>query len=310
MSAFNNKLHSAASMNRSLVCVGLDFDPALMPPALASNGDMRAFNRAIVDATKDLVCAYKPNIAFYEALGIEGLQLLHDTIAHIRETAPGVVLLGDAKRGDIGSTSVKYAAAMFDYWGFDAVTVNGYMGGDSLAPFLDYADKGVFVLCRTSNLGAREFQDIIVSVNADGSESAAAPAYGQEMPLYEWIAARASEWNANGNIGLVLGATSTDQIGVIRRRCPGMPILIPGIGAQGGELESSVKNGIDRHNGGVYDEGGAVGDRVPPNILINSARGIIYADRSAGGFADGARAAAMRLRDAINDVLANEGVSW
>ena len=310
MSAFTDKLHSAASANRSLVCVGLDVDPALMPPALARNSDVRAFNRAIVDATKDLVCAYKPNIAFYEALGIEGLQLLYDTIAHIHETAPNVVLLGDVKRGDIDSTSAKYAEAMFDYWGFDAVTVNGYMGGESLAPFLDYADKGVFVLCRTSNLGAREFQDIIVSVNADGSQSDAAPADGQEMPLYEWVAARASEWNANGNVGLVVGATSPGQIGVVRRRCPGMPILIPGIGAQGGELEASVKNGIDRVNGCADAESGAAGDSVSPNILINSARGIIYADRSAGGFEDGARAAAMRLRDSINDVLANEGVSW
>ncbi|MXY45948.1 MAG: orotidine-5'-phosphate decarboxylase, partial [Chloroflexi bacterium] len=213
LSAFTDKLHSAASTNRSLVCVGLDVDPALMPPALARNSDARAFNRAIVDATKDIVCAYKPNIAFYEALGIEGLQLLHDTIAHIRETAPGVVLLGDVKRGDIDSTSAKYATAMFDCWGFDAVTVNGYMGGESLTPFLDYADKGVFVLCRTSNLGAREFQDIIVSVDADGSESDAAPADGQKMPLYEWVAARASEWNANGNIGLVVGATSPGHLG-------------------------------------------------------------------------------------------------
>ena len=287
MSEFINRLHNAASANRSLVCVGLDIDTALMPIA-----DTRAFNRAIVDATKDLVCAYKPNIAFYEALGLEGLEALRDTVAHIRETAPDVVLLADAKRGDIDSTSAKYAAAMFDYWGFDAVTVNGYMGGESLAPFLDYADKGVFVLCRTSNPGAAEFQDALMDT-PDG-----------RMPLYEWMAIRASEWNANGNLGLVMGATSPDQLSAVRQRCPSVPILIPGIGAQGGELEASVKNGISRYNGCVDVES------VPPNILINSARGIIYADRSAGGFADGARAAAMRLRDSINDVLAKEGVSW
>lgn len=292
MSAFTDKLHSAASANRSLVCVGLDIDTALMPPALARNNDARAFNRAIVDATKDIVCAYKPNLAFYEALGIEGLQLLRDTIAHIRETAPGVLLLGDAKRGDIASTAAKYAAAMFDYWGFDAVTVNGYMGGEALAPFLDYADKGVFVVCRSSNPGAAEFQDALIDTP------------DRRMPLYEWMAARSSKWNANGNLGLVVGATSPDQLRAVRQRCPSVPILIPGVGAQGGELEASVKNGIDR------DNGGADGDSVPPNILINSARGIIYADRSAGGFADGARAAAMRLRDAINNVLIDEGASW
>ena len=150
MSKFKNRLDNAARTNRSLVCVGLDIDAALMPIA-----DLRAFNRAIVDATKDLVCAYKPNIAFYEALGLEGLAALRDTTAYIRKTAPDAVLLADAKRGDIDSTSVKYAEAMFDYWGFDAVTVNGYMGGESLSPFFNYSDRGVFVVCRSSNPGAR-----------------------------------------------------------------------------------------------------------------------------------------------------------
>ncbi len=278
MSEFKNRLSSAARSNRSLVCVGLDVDASLMPIA-----DVRAFNRAIVDATKDLVCAYKPNIAFYEALGIEGITALRDTTAYIRRNAPDVLLLCDAKRGDIGSTSVKYAAAMFEYWDFDAVTVNGYTGGESLSPFLNYADKGVFVLCRSSNPGAQEFQDAVLTVN------------GERMPLYEWMAVRSSEWNVNGNLGLVVGATYPEQLRAVRQRCPGVPILIPGIGAQGGELEASVKNGID--NGS-------------PNILINSSRGIIYADRSADGFANGARDAAAKLRDAINDTLSHEGVSW
>ena len=212
--------------------------------------------------------------------------------------APDVVLLADAKRGDIDSTSVKYAEAMFDYWGFDAVTVNGYMGGESLSPFFNYADRGVFVVCRSSNPGAREFQDIMVSPDAlelgmDGQ--------GQKMPLYEWLAVRSSNWNGNGNLGLVVGATSPEQLRVVRDHCPGVPILIPGVGAQGGELEASVKKGMDRSDNGVCKS---------PNILINSSRGIIYADRSADGFADGARYAAARLRDDINHVLAQEGSPW
>ena len=284
MSKFIDRLGNAARTNRSLVCVGLDVDAALMPVS-----DVRAFNRAIVDATKDLVCAYKPNIAFYEALGIEGLQTLQDTVAYIRKVAPDVVLLCDAKRGDIDSTSVKYASALFAYWGFDAVTVNGYMGGESLSPFFDYADKGVFVVCRSSNPGAWEFQDAILQTDCG------------QMPLYEWMAVRSSAWNANGNLGLVVGATSPDQLRTVRRRCPGVPILVPGVGAQGGDLEASVKNSLDRN---------ADGQPCLPNILINSARGIIYADSSEDGFAAGARAATGRLRDGINLALEQEGWRW
>ena len=284
MNEFINKLDNASRANRSLVCVGLDVDPALMPVE-----DVPEFNRAVVDATKDLVCAYKPNIAFYEALGLDGLKALRDTVAHIRKVAPDVVLLCDAKRGDIDSTSAKYAEAIFDYWGFDAVTVNGYLGGESLSPVFDYADRGVFVVCRSSNPGAKEFQDATLHTE-----------HGP-MPLYEWLALRSSKWNANGNLGLVMGATSPDQLRTVRNRCPGVPILIPGVGAQGGELEASVKNGIDRAVNGQSES---------PRILINSARGIIYANRTKGGFADGARIAAERLRDTINDVLAQEGFLW
>ena len=293
MSEFIDRLDNATRTNRSLVCVGLDVDPELMPVS-----DVRKFNCAIVDATRDLACAYKPNIAFYEALGIEGLKALRDTVTYIRKAAPDVLLLCDAKRGDIDSTSAKYAAAMFDYWGFDAVTVNGYLGEDSLLPFFKYADKGVFVLCRTSNPGAYEFQDIMISPPA--SESVAFD-IGHKMPLYEWVALRSAKWNTNGNLGLVMGATSPDQLRTVRRRCPGMPILIPGIGAQGGELEAAVKNGIGRC---------ADGQPTLPNVLINSARGIIYADRTSKGFADGARAAAETLRDGINRVLLQEGIQW
>ena len=293
MSKFISRLDSATRTNRSLVCIGLDVDPALMPIP-----DVRKFNRAIVDATKDLVCAYKPNIAFYEALGLEGLEALRDTVSYIRKVAPDVVLLCDAKRGDIDSTSVRYARAIFDLWDFDAVTVNGYMGGESLSPFFDYADKGVYVVCRSSNPGAQEFQDMMVLPDAT---ELGMDIQGQRMPLYEWMAVRSSEWNSNGNLGLVVGATSPDQLRTVRHRCPGVPILIPGVGAQGGELEMSVKNGIDRS---------ADGSATPPRVLINSARGIIYADRSTGGFPDGARTAAGKLRDEINCVLEQEGAPW
>ena len=293
MSKFISRLDSATRTNRSLVCIGLDVDPALMPIA-----DVRKFNRAIVDATKDLVCAYKPNIAFYEALGLEGLEALRDTVSYIRKVAPDVVLLCDAKRGDIDSTSVRYAKAIFEYWDFDAVTVNGYMGGESLSPFFDYADRGVFVVCRSSNPGAQEFQDMMVLPD---TTELGMDIQGQKMPLYEWMAVRSSEWNSNGNLGLVVGATSPDQLRTVRHRCPGVPILIPGVGAQGGELEMSVKNGIDRS---------ADGSSTPPRVLINSARGIIYADRSTGGFPDGARTAAGKLRDEINCVLEQEGAPW
>ena len=280
MSEFASRLAEAWRRNRSAVCVGLDPDLALMPI-----GDVRAFNRAIIDATRDLVCAYKPNLAFYEALGIEGLEALRDTLAYARERAPDAVLLGDAKRGDIQSTNVKHAEALFDYWGFDAITVNGFAGGESLAPFFERADRGVFVWCRASNPGSQEFQDKPIETG------------NGRMPLYEWIAARAVTWTSNGNLGLVVGATYPEQLSVVRGRCPGAPILIPAVGAQGGELEAAVKNGIDAGGGG-------------PNILINSSRGILYADGSAEGFADAARDAAAKLREGINAALEGAGWDW
>ena len=280
MSEFASRLAEAQLRNRSAVCVGLDPDLSLMPI-----GDVRAFNRAIIDATRDLVCAYKPNLAFYEALGIEGLEALRDTLAYARERAPDAVLLGDAKRGDISSTNIKHAEALFDYWGFDAITVNGFAGGESLAPFFERADRGVFVWCRASNPGSQEFQDKPIETGSG------------RMPLYEWIAERAMTWTGNGNLGLVVGATYPEQLSVVRGRCPGAPILIPAVGAQGGELEAAVKNGLDTSGGG-------------PNILINSSRSILYADGSADGFADAARGAAARLREGINAALEGAGWEW
>ena len=275
---FAQRLDSACEASRSLVCVGLDPDPSLMPMT-----DVAAFNRAIVDATHDLVCAYKPNLAFYEALGLDGWKALESTVEHIRDVAPGVILLGDAKRGDIGNTATAYARGMFEYWGFDAVTINAYCGRDGVEPFLEYSDRGVFVLCRSSNPGAVDIQDLVVS---SGAESA--------RPLYQQLALQVGTWNQHGNAGLVLGATYPEQIKEVRALCPEMPFLIPGIGPQEGALEQAVKNGVT-----------AQGRR----ILVNSSRGIIYASRG-DDFAESARKATVGLQDAINDVLASLDVEW
>ena len=278
MTSFVERLAAVSRRNRSLVCVGLDPDPDLMAVK-----DVLEFNRAIIDATKDVVCAYKPNLPFYEALGLSGLEALEGTVAHIRRVAPDVQVVGDGKRGDIASTNVMYARALFEVWGFDAATVNAWGGGEALEPYLEYCDRGVLVWCRSSNPGAKEFQDVWLEGGLGG------------IPLYEWMARRASSWNARGNVGLVVGSTFPDELKVVRSHCGGMPILIPGIGVQDGDLASSVRNGLDEGT---------------PNILISSSRGITYASRSPETFADAARAAAEDLRDSINRVLEAEGRSW
>ena len=274
---FADKLNNAWEQSRSLVCVGLDPDPRLMPiPEIAT------FNRAIVDATWDLVCAYKPNLAFYEALGMDGLQALEATLVHIREVAPQVVLLGDAKRGDIGSTAQAYATAMFDSWGFDALTASPYLGADSVEPFIERPDKGVFLICRTSNPGSADFQALMVQDEAGAK------------PLYQVVAERASGWNRHRNVGLVVGATQPEELDLVREMHPQMPILIPGVGAQGGDLESAVRGGVDPRGRGA---------------IINSSRGVIYASKRPD-FAEAARREASRLRDAINGILEQEGKGW
>jgi orotidine-5'-phosphate decarboxylase len=247
--------------NRSLLCVGLDPDPAKMPVK-----DVFEFNKAIIDATADLVCAYKPNLAFYEALGVRGLQALKKTVAYIPGNIP---VIGDAKRGDIGNTAIANARALFDYYKFDAVTLNPYLGYDSVEPFLDYEDKGVFVVCRTSNSSASEFQDLVDNFG---------------MKFYQSVALRAGDWNTAGNIGLVVGATYPEELREIRKLCPDMPLLIPGIGAQGGDLELSVRYGVDANK---------------ERAVIVAARQVIYASRGAD-YARVARQAARELRDTIN----------
>ena len=274
MTSFVQNLEAASQANRSLLCVGLDPDPERMPVR-----DVFAFNQAIVDATRGLVCAYKPNLAFYEAQGLEGLKALGQTIEHIRTVSPGVIIIGDAKRGDIASSSAAYATAMFDHWGFDAVTVNGYLGRDSVEPFLEYDGKGAFVLCRTSNPGAVEFQDI---QNRDG------------IPLYQRVAKAVGGWSADGNLGLVVGATYPQELKAVREICPQMPILIPGVGSQAGDLWRAVINGTD-----------AQGRRA----IISASRSITYAG-SGPDFAEAARREASALRDSINDILESEGLGW
>ena len=274
MATFVEKLDSACQANRSLLCVGLDPDPKLMPVA-----DIFDFNRAIVDATHDLVCAFKPNLAFYEAQGMEGLQALKQTIEYIRTVNPNVAVIGDAKRGDIGHVSAAYATAMFERWGLDAVTVSGYIGLDSVEPFLVYEGRGAFVLCKTSNPGAGEFQDVKV---------------GDGAPLFQRVARTVGGWSTDGNLGLVVGATYPEELGAVREICPSLPILIPGVGFQDGDLRQAVINGTD-----------VSGRRA----VINASRSIIYAG-SGPDFAEAARREASVLRDRINDILESEGLGW
>jgi len=265
---FIEKLTNATRKNKSLLCVGLDPDPARMPGEVG----IFEFNKAIIEATSDLVCAYKLNLAFYEAQGDEGLDALKRTIKCIPDDIP---VIGDAKRGDIGNTAKAYAKAIFDNLNFDATTVNPYLGFDSIEPFIQYRDKGIFILCRTSNAGALDFQSLRCQTES-GSR-----------PLFEQVALKASQWNTHGNIGLVVGATYPEELKLIRQSHPDMPILIPGIGAQGGDLELAVRYGVNSQ-----------GEKA----IINSSRQIIYAS-SGKDFAQAARRAATELRDQINYYL-------
>ena len=268
---FHGLLAQATSRHDSRVCVGLDPEIERFPIHLRSRSDaIVAFNHAIVDATADLVCAYKPQIAHYAAVGAEDALL--ETIRYIRERAPGVPIILDSKRGDIGSTAEKYAKEAFERYGADAVTINPYLGRDSAEPFLQYADKGVVILCRTSNAGAREFQDLVVD----------------SRKLYQIVAESvAREWNSRGNCLLVVGATYPEELADIRARTGNMTFLVPGVGAQGGDVEKAVRSGRT-----------AAGE----GLVINSSRGIIYAG-SGEDFAMAARHATLELRDAINAAL-------
>lgn len=274
---FGEKLASATRKNKSLLCVGLDPDPERLPEGVG----ILDFNKAIIDATSDLVCAYKLNFAFYEVLEAAGLDALRQTVKHIPD---GIPVIADAKRGDIGNTAKVYARAIFDNLNFDAATVNPYLGFDSIEPFTSYRDKGVFILCRTSNPGAVEFQSL-------RCEAAPPPGAGTEAsrPLFELVALKAGQWNTSGNIGLVVGATYPEELRLIRSQHPDMLLLIPGIGAQGGDLASAVRYGAS-----------AQGDR----IILNSSRQIIYASKGKD-FAQAARRVASSLQEQINNYRAN-----
>ncbi|HEY3658103.1 MAG TPA: orotidine-5'-phosphate decarboxylase [Steroidobacteraceae bacterium] len=263
---FAERLSRAQKNSGGLVCVGLDPDLAKLPRDLASEPEpLFAFNRRIVDATADLAAAYKPQIAFYSALGKE--TELVASIRYIRERAPHTLVILDAKRADIGNTAEAYASEAFDRYAADAVTVNPYMGEDSVRPFLARSDRGAILLCRTSNPGARDFQDLLV----DG------------QPLYKRVAERAAaDWNAHQNLMLVVGATYPAEMAELRRAHPQLSFLVPGIGAQGGDLDSTLAAGLNAAGAG---------------LLINSSRGIIYAG---GGAAPAIRAAAADLHAGIN----------
>jgi orotidine-5'-phosphate decarboxylase len=262
---FIEKLTKATQKNKSLLCIGLDPDPERMPDEVS----VFEFNQAIIEATSDLVCAYKLNFAFYEVLGNEGLNTLQRTVSCIPNDIP---VIGDAKRGDIGNTAKAYAKAIFTNFNFDATTVNPYLGFDSIEPFIQYRDRGVFILCRTSNAGAVDFQSLRSEIE------------NRNRPLFEMVALKASQWNVHGNIGLVVGATYPEELKLIRNNHPDMPLLIPGIGAQGGDLALTVRYGVDNK-----------GEKA----IINSSRQIIYASQ-AKDFAQAARRVATELRDQIN----------
>jgi uridine monophosphate synthetase len=269
---FFTKLQAAVQRNQSLLCVGLDPDPAQAPARYRSVDDnaaatIVAWNRAIIDQTQEYVCAYKPNIAFYEALGVAGMDALRQTLALI---PPHIPVLLDAKRGDIGSTAAAYARACFDDLGVDGVTLSPYLGKDSIEPFAGYEDKGLFVLCHTSNPSAGEFQELEI---ADWRTLDREP----NQPLYVHVARTATTWSPN--VGLVVGATFPQAIADVRRAAPRAWFLVPGIGAQGGDLKATLAAGLREDGSGV---------------IINASRNIALADDHGQ--------AARKLRDEINTV--------
>ena len=275
---FMQSLQHVWKSHNSLVCVGLDPDPTKFPAHLRGRPDaVFEFCSAIVDATADLVCAFKPQIAHFAALRAE--DTLERLIAHIHAHHPGVPVILDAKRGDIGSTAKHYASEVFDRYQADAVTLNPYLGHDSAQPFLERADKGVILLCHTSNPGAADLQDLRVQSND-----------GTQLPLYQHLAKIiAHDWNANGNCALVTGATWPEQLGEVRALVGDMPLLVPGIGAQGGDVEAVVRHGQTIDGNG---------------LLISSSRAILYAGKGVD-YAGAARHAAQTLRDSVNQYRHN-----
>jgi orotidine-5'-phosphate decarboxylase len=279
--AFRGRLIEAARANDSLLCVGLDPVRSQFPGPLDAEPDVTraivSFNSGVIAATSDLVCAYKPNLGFYLAYGAAGVAALEETRRLIPAYIPVIL---DAKVGDIGSTSEAYATGYFDTWDFDAVTVNPYLGEDSLAPFLSRGDRGVIVICKTSNPGSADLQNLSVDANHD------------RQPLYLTVADRVAAWAERwpGTLGLVVGATYPAELAEVRRRCPNAPILLPGIGAQAGDLEASLHAGLDSRGLG---------------LIVSSSRSVIYAGKDDGGdWTAAVRANAFDLRGTINGARA------
>lgn len=267
---FQQKLDAIIIKNNSLVCVGLDSDINKLPEYLKTvEHPQFEFNKKVIDATHEYVCAYKPNSAFYEATGIKGIEELKMTFDYINNTYPEIVTILDAKRADIGNTNEGYVKFVYEYLKADSVTLQPYLGGEALKPFLDNIDKGCIILCRTSNPGAGEFQDLTVDAE----------------PLYKRVARQvAVTWNSNNNCLLVVGATYPEELAEVREVVGDMTLLIPGIGAQGGDIEKTVRAGINSKKAGM---------------IINSSRGIIFAG-SGTDFAEKAKEETIKLRDEIN----------
>jgi orotidine-5'-phosphate decarboxylase len=263
--SFIQRLRQVQIEQKSLLCIGLDVDVDKIPAHLRlRENPALEFNRQIIEATHEFVCAYKPNLAFYEAMGESGITTLKETLKLIPKS---VLTIGDGKRGDIGNTAERYAKSLFDDFKFDSVTVNPYMGFDSVNPFLSNPEKGVFILALTSNAGSKDFQRLKVGT----------------QPLYVKVVHLAKKWNVNKNIGLVVGATHPKELQRIRKIVPDMPILIPGIGKQGGDLKSAIRYGCDTHG---------------QLAVINASRSILYAS-SGKDFADAARAEAGKMAGEI-----------
>lgn len=277
---------------RTLLCVGLDTELERLPNSVRGaqtslllldeerqgnqvEGALLSFNQAIIDATADLACAFKPNAAFYEAQGPAGMRALVRTVAYIHARYPDVPVILDAKRGDIGSTSQAYARAAFDVCGADAITLQPYLGREALAPFIERYDRGAFILCRTSNPGGGEFQDLLVSGTGMGNE-----------PFYLAVARHVtSDWNQRGNCGLVVGATYPEELRRVRGVVGDMPILVPGIGAQRGDLRGTLEAGLDSNGQG---------------LIISVSRSILYASNGLD-FAAAARREALQIWRAIEE---------
>jgi len=276
---FAQKLDQIIQKNNSCVCVGLDSEYERLPDCVKNSANKAenifAFNKAIIDQTYDLVCAYKPNAAFYESAGAAGWEALAKTLAYIKEKNPELITIIDAKRGDIGNTNANYCRALLEDLDFDAITLQPYLGKESLEPFWQKKDKGMMILVHTSNQGAGELQNL----ECDH------PRWGKK-PLYQIVAHQvAEEWNENNNMAIVAGATYPEELGKIRQIINDLPMLIPGVGKQKGDVEKTIRLGADSNGRGM---------------IINSSRSIIFADSSVN-FAKTARKKTLELKNIINE---------